>query len=157
MVHLLAIAASVALATPAEATPSPDTVPTASQKALYSALSGRHLDQTCDQLATLSPTPQADLVWLAEHAEQPAWVSVRSAECVLELYAEAAAPQIAKWMTSQNTLGLAIVTVQHLDGLPLEQARPLVQAGLSGPLADQLRPRFQRLTEPELSALAKAP
>lgn len=131
--------------------------PSASQQALYTALSGRHLEQSCAQLTDLSATPQDDLVWLAENAEQPAWVAVRAAECVLELYAEPASPTIQRWMQSEATLGLAIVTTQHLDGLPLRQAKTLVQAGLSGPLAAQLRPRVERLTVPELRALAAAP
>jgi len=145
MVFLLALAATTAQA--AE--------PTASQLALYTALSGRHADQSCTAVAALSPTPASDLVWLAEHAEQPAWVAIRAAECVLERFAEPAGADITRWMQSEATLGLALTTVGRLDQLPLSVARPALEAGLAGPIADRVRPRAQRLQTAELRVLAE--
>lgn len=147
MVILLALAATTAQA--AE--------PSATQLALYKALSGRHQEQTCTEVARLSPEPATDLVWLAEHAEQPAWVSVRAAECVLDLYPEPAGPSIARWMASEDTLGLALTAVARLDSLPVAQAKPILAAGLAGPHADRVRVRAEKLQQPELRALVIAP
>jgi len=143
MVFVLALAATTAQA--AE--------PSESQLALYKVLSGRHQEQSCTHIVELSPTPTTDLVWLAENAEQPAWVAIRAAECVLELYPEPAAPHITRWMQSDDTLGLALLTVSRLDGLPTAQARPFLEAGLAGPHADRVRPRAEKLEQPELRAL----
>jgi len=145
MVLLFAITAQLASA----ATPSE------SQNALYQALTPRHLERSCTELATLSATPTEDFVWLAENAERPSWVAIRSAECVLELYAEPAAADLTRWMQSPNTLGLALTTVHAMDGVPASVARPVLEAGLAGPLADELRPRIQRLATPELRLLAE--
>jgi hypothetical protein len=144
MVLLFAVTAHIASAA----------TPTESQSALYQALTPRHLERACTELATLSDTPAEDFVWLAENTERPAWVAIRSAECVLELYAEPAAPALTRWMQSQNTLGLALTTVHAMDGVPVSVARPVLEAGLAGPLADELRPRIQRLATPELRLLA---
>jgi len=128
--------------------------PSDSQMALYRALSGRHFEAGCAALVELSPTLADDLVWLAENTHQPAWVAIRAADCVLDLKPAEADTAARRWMGSEDHKGLALVTVQHLDTLPLEQSTALVQAGLSGPLADTLRPRVARLHTPELSALA---
>ena len=142
MVLLFALAASASAATPTE-----------SQAALYQALTARHLEQSCAELATLSPTPAEDLVWLAENTTQPSWVAIRAAACVVEDHAEPAAPALTRWVTSKATLGLALTTVPALDTLPVSVARPILEAGLAGPLADELRPRIQRLQTPELRSL----
>ena len=147
MVLLFALAAQLASATP----------PSNSQEALYQALTPRHLERSCTELATLSPTPHVDFVWLAENAERPSWVAIRSAECVLALYAEPAAPDLTRWMQSPDTLGLALTTVHAMDRIPVSVAQPVLQAGLAGPLADALRPRIQRLITPELRLLAAEP
>jgi hypothetical protein len=145
MTLLLALAATTAQA--AAPTPSP------SQLALYKALSPRHLEQSCAEVAALSTEPAADLVWVAENAEQPAWVAIRAAECVVGSFAEPAAPALTRWMQSETTLGLALTVVTQLDSMPLEQARPLLAAGLAGPHAERLRPRAEKLAKPELLAL----
>ena len=131
--------------------------PSESQDALYQALTPRHLERSCTELAALSSTPHADFVWLAEHAERPSWVAIRSAECVLELYAEPAVSDLTRWMQSPDTLGLALTTVHAMDRVPVSVAQTVLQAGLAGPLADALRPRVQRLTTPALRQLAAEP
>lgn len=144
MLAILALAASASAATPSD-----------SQNTLYQALMPRHLEQSCAELATLSPTPTSDLIWLAENATQPSWVAIRAAECVLELDAETAAPALTRWMQGPNTLGLALTTVQALDTLPMTVAQPLLEAGLKGALADEVRPRALRLTTPALRQIAE--
>jgi hypothetical protein len=151
MVFLFALATVAAPLTAAAAEPSE------TQMVLYRALSVRHLEQTCADLAKLSATPTEDLVWLAENAEQPSWVAIRAAECVLELYPEPASPSIRAWMQSPDHLGLALVTVPHLDALPVAVAQPILEAGLAGPLAEKVRPRAAKLHTPELRALAVPP
>ena len=129
--------------------------PSESQLAVYRALSGRHFEAGCGALTELSPTLADDLVWLAENSHQPAWVAVRAADCVLALEPAAADLAARRWMGSTGFKGLALVTVQHLDAMPLEQSKGLVEVGLAGPLGETLRPRLSRLNTPELQAMAR--
>ena len=127
--------------------------PSDSQLALYKALSGRHFEAGCASLSALSPTLSDDLVWLAENTHQPTWVSIRAADCALALHPTEADAAARRWLTSDAFKGLALVTVQHLDAMPVAQSTALVEAGLAGPLAEALRPRVARLATPELKAL----
>ena len=128
--------------------------PSESQMTVYRALSARHFEAGCESLKPLSSTLADDLVWLAENTHQPAWVAVRAADCVLALEPAAADAAARRWMGSADFKGLALVTVQHLDAMPLEQSTALVTVGLAGPLEETLRPRLSRLSTPQLKAMA---
>ena len=128
--------------------------PSESQLAVYEALSGRHFEAGCASLKERSPTLVEDLVWLAENSHQPAWVAVRAADCALLLDPAAADAAARRWMGSADFKGLALVTVQHLDAMPLAQSSLLAQVALEGPLKDSIRPRLAKLSTPELKALA---
>lgn len=146
------IATAILLALPGAAladTPSPSD----SQQALYKALAGRHFEAGCGSLSSLSTTLSGDLVWLAENTHQPAWVAIRAADCALALAPTEVDAAARRWLTSDAFKGLALVTVQHLDAMPVPQSTALVEAGLAGPLAAELRPRVARLATPELQAL----
>lgn len=129
--------------------------PSATQEALYRALTVREGAPTCAALATLSPTLVEDLIFLTEHAKQPAWVGVRAAECLLAEHQEAAMPVLVGWMGRADAKGFALLTIEKLDAMPIDRAMSLAQAGLAGPMAEALRPRIARLAKPELAALAK--
>lgn len=145
---------SLALIAALGADPAPS--PSPSQEALYRALVVREGAPTCAELAPLSPTLVADLVYLTENAKQPTWVGIRAAECLLTEHQEAALPVILGWMGRSDAKGFALVTVEKLDRMPIERAMAVAQAGLAGPLADTLRPRIARLPQAELAALASA-
>jgi hypothetical protein len=128
--------------------------PSPTQEALYKALLPRDGGPPCAELAALSPTLVEDLVFITENARQPAYVGVRAGACLLEDHAEAAQPVILGWLSRPEAKGFALLTVEHLDRLPLERARTFAEAGLKGPMAEVLRPRIARLSRPELAALA---
>lgn len=130
--------------------------PSPSQLVLYKQLSARHMEQSCGELVESDEGAVADLVWLAENSEQPAWVAIRAADCVLEL--EPTSPAATRWVTTPALKGLAITTVQKLDRMPLAVSESVARAALSGPLSEALAPRIARLERPELRALVvKAP
>ena len=144
---------SVILLTALGADPAPK--PSPSQEALYRALLVRDAGPTCAELVPLSPTLVDDLIFLAENAKQPAWVGVRAAECLLSDHQEAALPVIIGWMGRADAKGFALLTIDTLDKMPLDRARTLAQAALTGPLAESMRPRIARLSTPALAALAQ--
>lgn len=132
--------------------------PTAEQDAVYKALSMRHDTLSCDQLDAMSSDPLGTYLFLIEHAEQPAWVGMRAASCVMENHAEAAQPELQRWVTSSDTRGLAILAMDRLDSLPLAIALDLATRALTdGPDPEGMRKRIAKSTVPELAALVKLP
>ncbi|NOY27733.1 MAG: hypothetical protein GXP62_17865 [Oligoflexia bacterium] len=132
--------------------------PNAEQEAVYKALSMRHDTLSCDQLDAMSSDPLGTYLFLIEHAEQPAWVGMRAASCVLENHAQAAQPELQRWVSSSDTRGLAILAMDRLDSLPLEIAQDLATRALTdGPDPEGMRKRIAKSTVPELAALANLP
>ena len=160
MIHL-ALSATLLVAAPAlaqdRALPSAFT-PTAEQDAVYRALSARHESLSCDQLDAMSSDPLGTYLFLIEHAEQPAWVGMRAARCVMVNHAEAAQPTLEQWVTSPETRGLAILAMGQLDAMPLPVAQAVATRALThGPDPEGMRKRIARATTPEIAALSELP
>jgi hypothetical protein len=128
--------------------------PSASQEALYKALSGRDGAPSCEQLGEYSTNLAADLVFLTENAKKPAWVGVRAAECLVRHHSDAASPTIEKWLSSPDTRGFAILATNELDNLPAERAVHFAKIALQGPLSESLRSRLSHSIHAEVVALA---
>lgn len=149
MTNLLFLFSTVALAGEPVVKPSP------TQNALYAALKGRDEPPTCETLATLSPDLAPDLIWLMKHANQPAWVGVRAAYCVLTEYADEQAEIIDTWVTDPERRGLAILTIGMLDKMPEHHAVRIAEKALNGPLAADARKHLLESGDPKLMALVK--
>lgn len=132
--------------------------PTAEQQAVYKALAARHESLSCTELDAMSADPLGTYLFLIENATQPAWVGMRAARCVMLNHAEAARPQLQRWVVDPETRGLGLLVVGQLDILPLPLARELAVAAMTqGPDPDGMRKRVARLQTPELAALAAEP
>ncbi len=123
------------------------------QQEMYHALSVRHPAPDCATISAMSEDPVTDLLYLVDNAILPAWVGMRAAGCLLSDHAEAAQPQILSWVQSEQTRGLAILTLGQLDALPQPMALQVAQAALSGPLVDTAQPRIAASERAELRAL----
>ena len=139
----------------ADDAPSDSLNPNVSQEAIYRALAVRDPVPSCETIETMSPTPLADLLYVIDHATQPPWVAMRAAQCILRRHGEDAQPQIARWVRSEETRGLALMTFSLLDQMPLELATPIAEAALQGPLAEDAQERLGRADSPELRALVR--
>ncbi len=129
--------------------------PTAEQQAVYKALSGRHESLSCTELDAMSSDPLGTYLYLIEHATQPAWVGMRAARCVMLNHAEAARPQLERWVVEPELRGLGLLLVGQIDELPLPLAKELaVKAMYEGPDPDGMRKRIARARTPEIAALA---
>lgn len=146
-----------ALATAALAAPAALAGPTASQEAVYKALSVRHPVPACADVAALSDQPAADLAFVVQHAKQPAWAGMRAAECLLERHPTEARPLARQWVTREEHRGFALMTLGALDRLPTPLAVELAQLARVGPLADAATPRIARSATPEVAAVAATP
>lgn len=129
--------------------------PTAEQQAVYKALSARHESLSCTELDAMSTDPLGTYLYLIEHATQPAWVGMRAARCVMLNHAEAARPDLERWVVDADKRGLGLLLVSQIDELPLTMAKELaVKAMYEGPDPDGMRKRIARARTPEIAALA---
>jgi hypothetical protein len=127
--------------------------PSASQSAVYAALKGRDDPPTCESLKAASPDLANDLIWLMKHANQPAWVGVRAAYCVLTEYADEKATTIDTWVVDPKRRGLAILTIGMLDKMPSAHAERIAAKALAGPLSADARKHLLESGDPKLITL----
>ena len=149
MTPLLMLLASLVHASEPAAQPSP------SQTALYDALKARENPPTCDALAKLSPQVADDLIWIMDHAYQPAWVGIRAAHCVLAKHADEKAPEIDTWVTDPERRGLAILTIGFLDKMSDAHIERIAAKALSGPHAADARKHLSESGDPKLMKLVE--
>ena len=138
-------------------TPIPPPMPNPAQRALYDAMKVRDQAPTCDSLSELSPDLATDLVWLVDNAQQPPWVGIRAAQCVIRHHTEAKAEVIDSWTINPLKPGLAILTIGLLDELPEPMAIRFASAALAGPLAEHATSRLGDSAHATVSALLTAP
>ena len=139
---------------PIEGQPGPTINPTESQAAVHKALSVRDPEPECAAVSALTPEPVADLIFVANHADQPPWASTRAARCLALGHGEAAKAELLGWMGDPSAKGLALMLLAELDQLPEPLAMELAQAALAGPLADEARPRIAKVENANVRALA---
>lgn len=148
MSTLFLMLASLAHAVP---TPSP------SQTALYNAMKMRENTPDCDQLDQYSKTVADDLLWLMDNANQPPWVGIRAAQCILTHHAAVKADVIDTWVTDPKQRGLAIMVFGMLDVLPEETSVRVAKKALAGPLAAEAKVRIKKSEKPAIRALVPNP
>ena len=129
--------------------------PNDAQRAMYDLLKVREAPPTCGALAALSEAPADDLIWLMDHANQPAWVGVRAAHCVLTQHMEEKATVIDTWVTDPDRRGLAILTIGMLDKVSPEHGERIAKKALAGPHAADARKRLIEDANPDLLKLVK--
>lgn len=157
----LLLSLSLSIAAPAQAGSTDGAAvwaPNADQEAVYRALLVRHDPPTCEQLDALTSDPVGTYLYLVQNAQQPAWVGMRAASCLMHAHTEAATPYLEQWVVDPDTRGLAILVIGQLDELPLELATSLATKALTeGPDPEGMQRRLRRLETPELQALADMP
>jgi len=129
--------------------------PTASQESIYRALSVRDPVPSCETVEALSSAPVGDLLFVVDHAAQPPWAAMRAAQCLVRRHSAEIQPQIEGWVSTEETRGLALMTLSFLDSMPIEVALPVAQAALAGPLSSEARPRVQKAETPAIKVLAR--
>ncbi len=133
----------------------PKVQPSEAQTAMYDLIKVREAPPTCAALADLSEQPADDLIWLMDHANQPAWVGVRAAHCVLTQHMEEKATIIDTWVTDPKRRGLAILTIGMLDKVPKEHGERIAKKALAGPHAADARKRLIEDANPDLLKLVE--
>ena len=149
MIHTLILLASFPVMAEPKAQPS------SAQMAMYNLLKVREAPPTCSALADLSAQPADDLIWLMDHANQPAWVGVRAAHCVLTQHLDEKATVIDTWVTDPNRRGLAIMTIGMLSKVPKEHGERIAKIALNGPHAADARKRLIEDANPDLLKLVE--
>lgn len=136
----------------ASAEPAEAELPDGAQ-AMHRALSARDQSPPCEDVEALSEAPVEALLYIVDNATQPPWAAMRAAECLTLRHAEAVQPQLAGWVQSAETRGLALMVFNHLDEISDDVAFSLAQAALAGPLAEDARPRLAKVENDQIKAL----
>jgi hypothetical protein len=136
--------------------------PSDAQQAIYDALKVRHPVPACTELAALSDTAAADLLYVVQHAEQPPWAGMRAAQCLLSHHLTDPTVRAAaeSWVVDPAARGFAILTFNALDTVAATDpatAVDLASRGIVGPLSADATKRLERATHPDLKALVAAP
>ncbi len=138
---------------PVEEAPA-EVVASASQDAMYTALSARDDGPSCAEVEALSETPVEDLVWLTEHATSPPWVGTRAATCLVAGHADEVADLLRTWVTDPATAGFGAVVLNNLGLIDIDLAVELATLALTeGPDPDGARERIGQHGDPALQAL----
>jgi hypothetical protein len=146
-----------------EETEAPATGPPAGmnpvRETMARAFSGRDGAPPCDEIEEMaSETPLEDLSWVVANIENPPWVGMRAAGCILENHSVDASELLESWVVDPALRGLAILVLDNLDALPQAQAWDLARlAILEGPDPDGSRERIAKSENPIISDLATMP
>jgi hypothetical protein len=127
--------------------------PTAEQQAMIRALSHRDGGPDCATVEALAADPVPALVGLVDHVYNPPMVPMRAAGCLLERHAAEVEPHIVRWVTAEETRGLALLAAGSLDRMESEVAVRVARAALAGPHAAQVRGRIAAASDPAVRAL----
>lgn len=149
-----------AVGPPAAPPPAPDGEATAASpptSPLYRALSLRDGGPGCADLGSLSGALVPELITLVEQDPPPPWVAMRAADCLARAHTAEALPQLQSWVADPEARGLCLIVLGALDAAPLDPARVVAQAALSGPWAADAREQLAASTRPELTALVVQP
>ena len=150
MITLLMIMTGVAQAL----SPMPPPKPSTTQMALYTAMKVRDPVPACEVLAQMSEDIATDLIWLVDNVQQPPWVGIRAAHCVVRHHADTKTDTIAAWMTDPHKTGLGILTLGLLDELSEATAVRFATAALLGPSAERARQGVVDSIHPAVRALS---
>lgn len=135
----------LALATPAGTEP------------VIAALSARHA-VPCAEVEALAPDPVAALLYVVDEVQRPPWAPMRAAVCLLEGHVPVIEPQLRRWVTDPELLGLGRLVHGRLDRLPVPTAVALAQHALSeGPEPERVQAALAGSEVPELRALLPRP
>lgn len=125
------------------------------QVRIVEALSPRDGRPPCIEIEALSPTPVADLTWVALNVSMPPWVGLEAATCLITGHSAEARPTLEAWLTDPALEGFGLLILTQLDALPLDTALALAQLALAkGPNPDRVKSRLKRSKKPEIKALA---
>lgn len=127
----------------AQAAP-PTWSPTAEEQNVYGQLLSRDGSPDCASLDAAMVEPVTTLNAIVEHASEPAWASMRAADCLVALHPWDASESIESWLVDPERRGLAMLVTNQLDLVPAPLAARWEELALRGPNGPVLAPRVER-------------
>ena len=137
----------------------PDAVfqPTPAVNTVYVALSHRDKSPSCDELDAMVDDPVAAYEQIIDHAQQPPWAPMRAASCLIENHGLAAQARIESWVITPELRGLALLTFNNIDKLPVEVAISLSQRAVTeGPFLRDAKRRLAKSQHLEIQKIANS-
>lgn len=99
---------------------------------------------SCAQLTEGVTDPLAALIEVAERVQHPPSAAMRAAQCVLREHSSRAVETIGRWVSRRATMGLGLLTLNHLDAMDEQTATRVVELALGGEIAAEARSRIER-------------
>ena len=93
------------------------------------------------------------LIAIVESDDQPPWLPMRAAQCLIELYPKEAETSLISWMHDSKKKGLAFMIAGQCHKLPPKTQKKVIEAGLSGPFASDVRNRLIRLNDSSIQRI----
>ncbi len=118
------------------------------------ALSARDGAFDCAAVEALATDSVALLRELVDHAQNPPWVAMRAADCLVTGHAVEAAADLDAWVVDPERRGLGILVLGRLDVLPEPMAISLAQRAMTaGPNPTSAKRRIERATSAAVRAV----
>lgn len=118
----------------------------------YDALAPRHVTETCEALTTRLSLSGKALEEVVERVQSPPWAPMRAAECLLQTK-QASEGTLSRWVSNEQTRGLARLVFTHLESWPVHESLPIARAALSGQNRALVLPILERSLHVELREL----
>ena len=123
---------------------------------VLAALSQRKPEPRCQDVEKMSSDPLAIYRSIIDTETDPMLAPMRAATCMISHHPREAEAEALKWVVDPNKASLTTLVLARLDTMPLESAKKIDEAALTGPHSEVAKTRIARLRTPELKALAAA-
>lgn len=107
--------------------------------------------------AELAADPVATWLYVVNTVSMPPATPMRAAGCLIRLHPEAAADAMVQWVTTPGFEGLGKLVLAELPSLPEPVAVRVVEAGLRGGLAAEVRGAAAAAPQAGVQALGATP
>ncbi len=133
--------------------PAPKVDP-AAHEPVVQALAIHKPEPRCQDVDQLVPDAVAAYRHVIANVKEPTWSPMRAATCLLTQHVREAEVDALQWVADPKAGSLVTVVLSRLDRMPLESAKKIAAAAMTGPHKESAKVQIARLRTPELRAMA---
>ena len=109
----------------------------------------------CEDLERGLADPVSSLLEVTRTIEQPPWVPMRAATCVIERHGPESVDVLLNWLSDSTTPGFALLVLQRLDLFEQVIAVKLAKKALEGPHGEAAPEHIRKASNPEVRRVVK--
>ena len=84
------------------------------------------------------------LIDIVKEDSKPSWAPMRAASCLIQSQSNSAKVEMIRWLTTENTKGLAILLTHSIDQFSTAFRKELISAAMNGPHRQEVESRLIR-------------